>query len=771
MINTVIKRDGSEEAFSHEKLNKLAKWTSSVVTHQESEVDWSHIALDAVKKLHNRCTTEDIVKALIQVCLDEQSEGYLYAAGKLLASSLYKDVYNSDMPPALQDHLEDRIDRNIYRDLLEDYTEEEIELLEEVLDHSKDFRMTHSQINQAMDKYLLKNKNTREIYETPQFMCMRIAMDICSKRSNKLEDAAELYNILSNFEINLPTPMWATLGSPRQAGTSCLLYKVEDSLGSINAGDNIAYMMTTDGAGIGSVMFTRSPGASVDGGRLKHSGKIPYYRYLEAGIQAAVQGERGGAATTYINVLDPQIETLIALKNPTSIPELRILGIDFAFSYNSFFLEKAKKNQEWMLIDYSLAGDLYEAMYGKDQEEFEVLYNWYLNNESIPKKLIKAKELLAAVVEESHVAGRLYEFNATNANIHTAYKDPIYSSNLCNEIYLPTKAFQHRDELSKTQYDEGDGWAQTCNLAAINLSKNYTDEEYARLTYWCLTLIDHVINTTKYSLPQIGVTTKLWKSAGVSVINMAYHLARNGFNYTSIDSKKHVHELFERHEYMLLKASLIISKETGLAPWIHKTKYPEGYLPIDDYNKNVDSIADFEYKYDWESLRTEIIANGGIAHTSLSCAVPSESSAILSNSTNGLYPVRAGVTIKTGINSKNVTIPPEFETLNYQICYDIPTLDMIHFYAIAQKFVSQGLSADFAFDLTREKDRNTKHLINMFLARNHFGMKGKYYSIFKTQDAESTDYMKGTTTAKQPVQAYVAPVYEEPGCAGGSCSL
>lgn len=770
MINTVIKRDGTEEAFSHEKLNKLAKWTSAVVTDQESNVDWSHIALDAMKKLHNKCTTEDIVKSLIQVCLDEQTEGYLYAAGKLLASSLHKDVHKSDIPPSLYDYIENMIDRNLYRDLLEDYTEEEVNILNEALDHSKDFRMTHSQINQAMDKYLLKNKETLEIFETPQFMCMRIAMDIASKRENKLEDALELYEIFSNFDINLPTPMWATLGSPRQAGTSCLLYKVEDSLGSINAGDNIAYMMTTDGAGIGSVMFTRSPGMSVDNGRLKHSGKIPYFRYLEAGIQAAVQGERGGAATTYINVLDPQIEDLISLKNPMSIPELKILGIDFAFSFNAFFLDKAKKNQDWMLIDYSLSKDLYESMYAKDQEEFEVLYNWYLNNDAIPKKIINAKELLASVVEESHVTGRLYEFNATNANIHTAYKDPIYSSNLCNEIYLPTKAFKHRSELDKNQYDEGDGWVQTCNLAAINLSRNYSDEEYERLAYWCLTIIDHVINTTKYSLPQIGVTTKLWKSAGVSVINMAYHLARNGFNYTSVESKKHVHELFERHEYMLLKASLAISKETGLAPWIHKTKYPEGYLPIDDYNKNVDSIADFEYKYDWESLRSEIITNGGIAHTALSCAVPSESSAILSNSTNGLYPVRGNVTIKTGINSKNVTIPPQFESLDYQIFYDVPTLDMIHFYAIAQKFLSQGPSADFTFDLTQERDRNTKHLMNMFLARNHFGMKGKYYSVFKTQDEEATSYMEGNSKkAFQPT--FIAPIYEDPGCGGGSCTL
>lgn len=770
MIKTVIKRDGSSEPFSHEKLNKLSQWTTDVLTPQEHNIDWSQIALDAVKRLYNNCTTEDIVKALIQSCLDKHEEGYLYAAGKLLISDLYKDIYNSDIPPSLNDFLESMIEKELYEDFLEEYSDEEITEIDSFIDHSRDFTLTHSQVNQMMSKYLLQDKISKTHFETPQFLFMRVALAVCAEEENRVEKINTVYNLLSHFHLNLPTPMWVNLGTPNKVGTSCLLYAVDDTIGSLNAGDNISYMMTTAGAGIGSVMFTRSAGQPIKKGKLIHAGKIPYFRLLEATIQAAIQGPRGGAATTYINALDPQIETLIHLKNPVSIPEEKVMGIDYAFSYNNFLLQKAKANEEWMLIDYSFAKDLYQAMYDKDEINFERLYYKYLHDDSVPKKIIKARDLLIRFITESHATGRLYEFNATNANNHTAYLDPILSSNLCTEIFLPTKAFKHRKELDKNYYKEGDGWVQTCNLAAVNLNKNYSDEEYAELTYWALKIIDYVIDNSFYVLPQIGVTTKNWRSAGVSVINLAHHLAKNSFNYTSVESKKHIHNVFERHEYMLLRASLKIAKERGNAPWIDKTKYPQGYLPIDDYNKNVDSIADFEYLYDWETLRQEIIENKGIAHTSLSTAVPSESSSILSNSTNGLYPVREKVTIKTGVNSKNTTIPPEYEYLKYQFAYDIPTLDLIHMYAIAQKFISQGISADFYFDLTREKDKNTKNLFNLFLARNFFGLKSKYYSNFRTQEGDAQNYMKDDACNQGNI--YFANLEEsEPGCAGGSCTL
>ncbi len=1111
MIETVIKRNGTVEPFDSTKFNKLTRWSAEVSVNGENEVDWSQLALDAMKKLYNNCTTKEIILALISSCLERTEEAYFYIAGKLQMSLLYKDVYsyNNAYPPHLYEHLERMIEKNLYLDFLKEYSEEEINELDSILDHSLDFKMTHSQINQCMNKYLISNKLTDEIFETPQFMNMRVALDVCHNEPNRVEAIKEYYNRLKNGELNLPTTMWANLGTPQKTGTSCLLLSTKDTIGSLTSGDHIANIMTVAGAGIGTVLFTRSKKDPIQKGRLEHLGKIPYYKLLQANIDATMQsGARRGAATTYINVLDPEIETLIHLRNPTSIPEEKVDGIDYAFSYNKTFVEKFKANEDWMLISYYYSPDLWEAMYEKDTVNFDILYEKYLNDETIPKKLVNTRQLVLDCLIEQLATGRLYEFNCTNANRHTPFKEPIVSSNLCiasnqlvpsnkglltaeelynlkenliltdgqkevisspmklrefsqdvykitlkngmshtvtdyhkimtkrglvkckdliinedyakinvnegvfgtrhmpdeayllglwqgdgtrtinktndqihidiwedkteclkdeiievykrvrtkytnniyevknqdgeivgtrkygeikfletsqvgtkkkwrltstilskylnfeknviprwlresdketqlayikglfqtdgtynysnnahylsitqtskeyleqlqillnnlgylfslslhtkavnrllpdsnrnlknyackdsyrlvsgsfytclkfeedtgfisfrgktlaepikeiykpkefskiisieyvgkedvycptvesdehlfvshcfitkncNEIYLPTKPHSNVTELYKTHYDEGDGYVQTCNLASINLKRDYTDEEYLKLCYWALKTIDYVIDNSEYKLPQIGVTTKKFRSAGVSFINLAYYLASHKLLYTSESGKQRIHEISERHEYMLMKASLLISKERGNAEWIHKTRYPEGWLPIDTYSKAVDDIAPFTYKYDWEELRKEVIENKGLAHCCLSTIVPSESSSLVCNATNAIYPIRKPITTKTGSNSKNVFMAPEYEKYKdyYQIAWDVPDLDNIHVTAIVQKFISQGISFDDYNDHTKVETNSGKRLVKNWLARDKYGLKGKYYTNNKTQD-------------------------------------
>ena len=839
MIEYVIKRDGRKEPFDSTKFNKLTKWTTELAINGENEADWSMLALQTVNRLYNGCTTRDILEAMMNVCLDQNEEVYFYIAGKILISNIYKELYPNSIPHSLRDQLEKMGDQEIYLDFLDEYTDEEIEELEDVIDHSKDFLLTHSQINQMRNKYLCTNRVTKKLYETPQFMFMRVAMAVCMYEEDRVEKVKVLYRLLSDFNLNLPTPMWTNLGTPFKTGSSCLVYVSKDSVGSLTTSDHIANIMTVAGAGIGNTMFTRSKKDPIQGGRLEHLGKIPYFRLLQANIDATMQsGARRGAATTYINCLDPEIETLIHLRNPTSIDEERVDGIDYAFSFNSFFMEKVKNNEEWMLISYYHAKDLYEAFYQKDQNIFRELYQSYLESDT-PKKIIKARDLALRFLTEQGETGRLYEFNASNANIHTPFKEEIYGSNLCitgdqlvpsnyglltaqelyelgesltlfdgkrevksspmklretdvpifkvtlkngmthkvtdyhkimtsnglmqckdltpgvevkintsvgifgtvdmvgeaslivafgatfiprwvregnretqkayaeailktdmvfeksfaeelqvffnnlgetyslrpkgdsyelvydpqefvevvsveyvgkedvycptvdtdehlfiangivtsncNEIYLSTKPHSSVLELYKDRYDEGDGYVQTCNLAAINLNRDYTDEEYYQVAYWALKIIDYVIDFSEYKLPQIGVTTKKFRSAGVSFINLAYYMAKNKKLYTSKEGKEFIHWLAERHEYMLTKASLQLGKELGNAEWMNKTLYPQGWLPLDTYNRNVDSVVDPVYKYDWEGLRAEIIANGGIRNSVLSTSVPSES--------------------------------------------------------------------------------------------------------------------------------------------------
>ena len=988
MIEYIIKRDGREEVFSSEKFNKLTKWSSDISNNGESDVDWSDLALEAIKKLHDRCTTVQILHALINACLDKEEEAYFYIAGKLLMSSIHKELYESEVPPSLYEHLEEMEEAGVYLNFMDYYSDDEILELEDILDHSKDFTLTHAQVNQMRNKYLCSSKITGQLYETPQFMFMRVALAVCmfEDEETRLEKVKKLYKHLSDFHLNLPTPMWTNLGTPFKTGTSCLVYTVDDNIGSLTAGDHISNIMTVAGAGIGNTIFTRSKKDPIQEGRLEHLGKIPYYRLLQANIQATMQsGARRGAATTYINCLDPEVRTLIHLRNPTSIDEERVDDIDYAFSFNNVFAEKVKKNEDWMLISYQTAPDLWKAMYSSD-EEFNILFDKYKNDQSVKKTIIKARDLAIEFLTEQLETGRLYEFNCSNANKHTPFNEPIYGSNLCiagdqlvpsdkglltaeelynlqekltlvdgekivksspmklreisqdvykitlkngmthtvtdyhkvmtkrglvqckdlkpkedkikinvsegifgtnhmpdeayllglwqgdgtshkdfifidiwegkteclieeikevysrvrtkytdnkyeiknqegetistkvyfpvnfvectqvgnkrkwrlsstvlkkyldfqkdtlprwlregdretqlayikglfqtvgtysynknahylaiaqtnkeyleqlqiflnnlgyvfslwshleggkrllpdsnrvpswrliagsfhtclkfeedtgfmsfrgitmkepvkviyrpkefievlsveyvgkedvycptveslehlfvsncfitrncNEIFLSTKPYRNILELYQTEYENDSGYVQTCNLCAINLNKNYTDEEYYELAYWALKIIDYVIDNSEYALPQIGVTTKKFRSAGVSFMNLAAYMAKNKFLYNSREGLQHIHWLAERHEYMLTKASLQLGKELGNAEWMSKTKYPEGWLPIDTYSKSVDNIVSPIYEYDWESLRKEIIANGGIHNAVLSTSVPGES--------------------------------------------------------------------------------------------------------------------------------------------------
>lgn len=756
MIEYVIKRDGRKEPFSSEKFNKLTKWSSDITSDGEADVDWSELALDAVKRLYNGCTTDEILQALINACLDKDKEAYFYIAGKLLMSSMYKNLYNDVIPPSLIDHLEDMEDKGVYLNFLDYYSEEEIDYLDSIINHSLDFTLTHSQVNQARNKYLCSNKVTKELYETPQFMFMRVALAVCmfDNEDIRLENVKKVYHYLSKFHLNLPTPMWTNIGTPFKTGTSCLVYTVRDSVGSLTAGDHISNIMTVAGAGIGNTIFTRSKKDPIQNGRLEHLGKIPYFRLLQANIQATMQsGARRGAATTYINCLDPEIRTLIHLRNPTSIEEERVDDIDYAFTFNSVFTGKVKKNEDWMLISYQVAPDLWESMYEKNDQLFEQLFDKYFNDCSVQKTIIKARDLAVEFLSEQRETGRLYEYNSSNSNCHTPFKEKIYGSNLCNEIYLSTKPFNSVLELYKTEYEEGDGYLQTCNLCAINLNKNYTDEEYYDLAYWALRIIDYVIDHSEYKLPQIGVTTKKFRSAGVSFMNLAAHMAKNKQFYNTKEGLQFIHELSERHEYMLMKASLQLSKEYGLAEWIGKTRYPEGWLPLDTYNKNVDKIVQPVYKYDWESLRKDIIANGGIHNCVLSTSVPGESSSLISNSTNSLYPIRQPIVIKTGANSKNVFMAPEYEEYKdyYQIAWDLSDTDMTNVYAVVQKFISQGISCDYYLDHSNPESKSAKKMLKDWLYRDHMGLKGKYYTNNKTSSGKVEEV--------------------EIGCGSGGCTL
>ena len=723
MIKKVKKRDGTYEHFNADKLNRWAEWASDL------DVEWSSIALDAVKKCFDGCSTSDLQGAMISACIDRADSAHLYMAGRLYAGDTYKVVFGSHTNiPTLREMYNSMILKGLWANM--NYLDSELDELQSVIDHNKDLRCIHSELKQIREKYSITDKVNGKCYETPQFMYMRVAMASMNNQplERRIEDVKKVYQYLSDKKLNAPSPYMLHLGTPHRGLASCCVYVSDDNIPSLAAGDHIAYMMTCASAGIGGAIFTRSKGDPVRGGTIEHMGKLPYFRVIEKNVNANVQAGRGGAATIFFNVLDPEIEDLLALRHPTTIAEKKIKDIDYSLSYNRVFLEKVAKGEQWMLISYFYAKDLWDSMYSGDQTLFVELYNKYLNDDSVSKILVSARDIAITFLVNSYEVGRNYEFAADNVNYHTPFKDRINSSNLCMEICLPTKPFSNMMDLYSAT---SNGEIGLCNLMAI-VAGRVKPDEYEDVAYYALLIIDNVIDIMEYPFASLEITAKYRRSAGVGITNIAYDMAYKGLWYDSQSGKDYVHRLAEMHSYWLHRASLRLSIERGVCAGMERSKYPEGWLPINTYCRHVDNITSQKNIYDWESLRKDIIANGGIRNSVLESYMPCESSSGASNTSNGPYPIRESVVIKTDNDNKRVFIAPDWEELQnqYQFAWDIPTKDMIEFYAILQKWCGQAISADFYIKYSEDgssRKMDTKTLLQDFLYRHKCGMKTRYY--------------------------------------------
>ena len=506
-------------------------------------------------------------------------------------------------------------------------------------------------------------------------------------------------------------------------------------------------------AGIGSHIKTRSLGDAIRNGLIAHQGKLPYYRSLVGAVGANLQNGRGGACTEHYTAYDPEVETLTKLKNQTQVESKKIRGMDYSFGSNKFFARKVAKNEDVMLFSYADAPELYEAQYSSDPKLFETLYNEYESNPLTKKTYINARDLVVSTLTEAYETGRSYLHFTDEINHHTPFLDPIYSSNLCQEIALPTKGYRCVSELYR-KYQEGDGEIALCSLGGIVVANIENDEQYAEVAYYTLKMISKCIHKSDYVFQNLSDTAKSRMNAGVGVMGLAHLMAKKKLKYSSQEGKNFMHELAETHSWHLINASLRIGKESGNAPWMHKTKWPQGWLPIDTYNKNVDKIVTVGLTRDWEDLRSKIIANGGIAHSSIVAHMPGESSSQAAGTTNSIYPIRDFSLLKTSETTVNSWIAPDSTKLKdyYELAWDIPTDDLIDGYAIWQKFGDQSISADLYRKLIGSEKVGTSEMISIYLNMVRKGMKTRYYQNSKT----SAGYETGA---------------DDVGCAGGSCTL
>lgn len=744
-IINIIKRDGSVAKFEPEKLNKWGEWAT------KADLSWSEIVLDTLDNLFDGCTTKDIHQAMINACVDKKSEKHLEFAARLLRGDLYKKVYGSDKPTKFSEHYKFLVSEGYWQDF--NLSVDELSLIDKHCDPEVDKVYEYTSMLQFIDKYALSRyvDGVKVPVETPHLALMGIALTLF--KNDSMEHVLKFYDIIKYRKINIATPIMAAARTGFNEFTSCFLSTAGDSLGSIMAGNNLAYLMTANRSGVGFEFDIRSHGDTVGNNKCKHAGKLPHYEMLLKTIKSVTQGVRGGAGTMYFNILDPEFDDLVRLKNPTTPVSKRIELMDYSVIWNNDFLSRVAKNEDWLLVSKVDNPELHNAFYYA-RDKFPELMKQALSShdkqpsvsdflsESFVKvkpqakgKVVKARDIFKVFLQQRQETGRMYCGNVDTLNDHTPYdEDVIRMLNLCSETALPTRGFNSVESLNKP-VSKDDGLVGLCFLLATDYGK-CEEHEIDEVNYYACRALDNIISMTSYPYKTLEDVGHNYRSIGVGITNLAYVMARNKMLYSSAEGRNFVHRLAERHQFSLYKASVALAKERGKFGWFDKTKFAKGLMCVDTYTKEIDNHHSQELLCDWEGLRKDI-NKYGLRFSTKSAHMPCEASSTWGYSTNGLYPVRQGVLMKSRPEGLVPFFAPEYEKFKdyYELAWDVDTQDLYKIYGIIQKFTCQSISADSYVDFSKLAGGKVQMSTQMkdMLFSMKIGMKSHYYSNSKTE--------------------------------------
>lgn len=733
----VQKREGHSEPLDLDKIHKVLNWAAEDLVG----VSVSEVELKSQLQFFENIKTEDIHETLIKTAADlisESTPDYQYMAARLAIFHLRKKAYRGFIPPKLITHVHNMVERNFYdKELLEKYTKEEFETMDGFIDHSRDLKFSYAAVKQLEGKYLVQNRVDKTVYESPQFAYLLIGAVLFSEypKETRMDYVKRFYNAVSNFKISLPTPIMAGVRTPTRQFSSCVLIETADTLDSINgsAAAIVNYVSKRAGIGLGAGAI-RAVKSEIRGGEAEHTGVIPFYKHFTTAVKSCSQGGiRGGAATLFYPLWHLEAESLLVLKNNKGTEENRIRHIDYGVQINKTMYQRFLQNKNISLFSPNEVPGLFDAFFS-DQEKFEELYNKYENDPSIRKKVISAKDLFSLLMIERSNTGRIYIQNVDHCNTHSAFdpiKAPVRQSNLCMEITLPTKPISADDKEA--------GEVALCTLSAFNLGAIDSLDELEELSDLGVRALDALLTYQDYFLKEAEKASLKRRTLGFGVTNLAYYLAKNKVKYSDGSANNLVHRTFEAFQYYLLKASNQLSIEKGACELFSETNYSKGILPIDTYKKDVDAYCQEPLHYDWETLRTSIVKNG-LRNSTLSALMPCETSSQISNSTNGIEPARAFITVKgskTGGIMKQVV--PEYETLKdyYELAWNMKNnIGYLQLVGVMQKFVDQSISANTYYDPSTFKDNKVpmNTMLKDLLTAYKYGVKTLYYHNTRTND-------------------------------------
>ncbi len=732
----VLKRNGKTEPLDLNKLHVMVEEACKDL----AGVSASQVEMQSGIQFYDGITTVEIQEILIRSAsdlIDLDHPNYQFVAARLLLFATRKQLYGRMYEfPSVKQHVEQCIKIGVYdAEILDLYSDEEYDKLQSFIDHDRDYLFTYAGLRQVVDKYLVQDRSSGSLYETPQFMYLLIAATIFSKypKDTRLDYVRRYYNAISKHRINIPTPIMAGVRTPLRQFASCVLVDVDDTLDSIFSSDMAIGKYVAQRAGIGiNAGRIRGINAKIRGGEVQHTGVVPFLKKFESTVRCCTQnGIRGGSATVHFPIWHQEIEDIIVLKNNKGTEDNRVRKLDYSIQISKLFYERFIKNGEITLFSPHDVPGLYERF---GTNSFDALYVEYENDETIPRKTIKAQELFLDILKERAETGRLYIMNIDHCNTHSSFIDKIEMSNLCQEITLPTKPLNHIDDES--------GEIALCILSAINVGKIRDLEDLQSLCDLAVRGLDELIDFQKYPIRAAEIATKARRSLGIGYIGLAHYLAKHNLSYQDPESWKLVHDLSEAFQYYLIKSSTNLAKEKGACEYNHRTKYGKGILPIDTYKKDVDGIVPNELQYDWESLRTQVLEYG-VRNSTLSAQMPSESSSVVSNATNGIEPPRDYLSIKKSKKGPLKQIVPQYGSLknSYTLLWDMKSNSgYINIVSVMQKFFDQAISGNWSYNPKNYPNNEVpvSVMAQDLLTTYKYGWKTSYYQ--NTYDDKTDEF-------------------------------
>ena len=721
----VIKRSGSVETLDLDKLHKMVDAACSGL----AGVSASQVEINSGIQFYDGITTAEIQEILIRSAsdlIDLDHPNYQFVAARLLLFSLRKSLYGGmiDLPDLLT-QVKNGVEKKIYdAEILRKYTEEEIEKVNSFIDHDRDLLFTYAGLRQVVDKYLVQDRSSNQVYEVPQFMYALIAMTIFAEypQENRLDYVRRYYNAISKHKINIPTPIMAGVRTPLRQFASCVLVDVDDTLDSIFSSDMAIGRYVAQRAGIGiNAGRIRGINSKIRGGEVQHTGVVPFLKKFESTVRCCTQnGIRGGSATVHFPIWHQEIEDILVLKNNKGTEDNRVRKLDYSIQISKLFYERFIQDGEISLFSPHDVPGLYDAF---GTPRFDDLYVDYERDVRVPRKTVRAQGLILDLLKERAETGRIYLMNIDHCNSHSSFKDKVNMSNLCQEITLPTEPLNHIDAI--------DGEIALCILSAVNIGKLRDLDELENLCDLAVRGLEELIDYQNYPVHAAELATLGRRSLGIGYIGLAHYLAKNGWKYDSQDAWDAVHRLTESFQYHLLRASNQLAKEKGRCVQFDGTKYADGILPIDTYKQDVDEITSEELHHDWDSLRADIKEHG-LRHSTLSAQMPSESSSVVSNETNGIEPPRDYLSIKKSKKGPLKQIVPQYQSLknNYTLLWDMKSNEgYIKIVAVMQKFFDQAISGNWSYNPENYPDNEVpvSVMAQDFLQTYKYGWKTSYY--------------------------------------------